>query len=147
VHVFACEGLPPAEIAAQHFMDNILRLNGLSDVIVSDHGAQFSFKLWRRPCSPLMITLSIGYHPQTDRQTHQVNHPFLWFYTLHQWDGWPAGEFAYDKVAHRASPFLLTYGPHLGIWPSDHFRCHGYSFVGRFGLANSFRPRQTSRKA
>jgi IS30 family transposase len=57
------------------YIDNILKLHGVSKSIISDRGAQFVSKFWRSLHQTLKIKLefSSAYHPQTDGQTERVN--------------------------------------------------------------------------
>jgi len=60
---------------AQIFMDNVVRLHGLPQSIVSDWDTIFAsafgkelFNLYR-----IKLALGIAYHPQSDEQTERVN--------------------------------------------------------------------------
>jgi len=57
------------------FLDNIFRLHGLPDSIVSDCGTQFVFSFTRALTDLLGIQqkVSTAFHPQTDGQTERVN--------------------------------------------------------------------------
>jgi len=69
--------------------------------------------------------LSTAYHPQTDRQTEQINQEigiFLRHYINYQQDNWTewlaAAEFQYNDKKHIATehiPFKLNFGQHL-LW-------------------------------
>jgi len=60
---------------ARLFRDNIWKLHGLLESIISDRGAQFAAGIMRELNKRLGIRtkLSTAYHPQTDRQTEQIN--------------------------------------------------------------------------
>ena len=71
--------------------------------------------------------LLMAYHPQTDRQTEQINQEigtFLRHYVNYQQDNWTewlaAAEFQYNDKKHIATgytPFELNFGWHL--WKGD----------------------------
>ena len=57
------------------FMDNIIRLHGVPNDIVSDRGSVFTSAYWTEVCKRLDITrkLSTSFHPQTDgKQNAQI---------------------------------------------------------------------------
>jgi len=60
---------------AQLLYDKVYLLYGLPLQIILDRGVQYSAKLFQKWCKILGIesTISTAYHPQTDRQTEQVN--------------------------------------------------------------------------
>jgi len=64
-----------AEGLARLFRDNIWKLHGLPESIISDRGPQFTAGLMRELNEMLRIKskLSMAFHPQTDRQTEKVN--------------------------------------------------------------------------
>ena len=64
-----------AEGLARLYIDNVFRLHGLPDSIISDCGPQFAADFWRYLCSCLGIAtrLSTAFHPQTDGQTERIN--------------------------------------------------------------------------
>jgi len=64
-----------AEELAQLFRDNIWKLHGLPDSIISDRGPQFVAGIMRELNRMLRIEmkLSTAFHPQTDGQTEQMN--------------------------------------------------------------------------
>ena len=57
------------------YFDNIFRLHGLPDSLVSDCGTQFTSGFSRALCKWVGITqnLSTSFHPQTDGQIERVN--------------------------------------------------------------------------
>ena len=64
-----------ASTIAQAFLDNVVKLHGLPNSIISDRDTVFVshfstqlFKLYK-----VNLTLSTAYHPQTDGQTERVN--------------------------------------------------------------------------
>jgi len=60
---------------ARLFRDNMWRLHRLLESVVSDRGLQFAADLIRELNRMLGIQtkLSTAFHPQTDRQTKQMN--------------------------------------------------------------------------
>ena len=60
---------------ARLFRDNMWKLHGLPESVVSDRGPQFVAKLTKELNKILGIEtrLSTVFHPQTDRQTEQMN--------------------------------------------------------------------------
>jgi len=60
---------------ARLFLDNIFKLHGLPDSIVSDRGTQF-VSIFTRSLTDLLAIqqkVSTAFHPQTDGQTERVN--------------------------------------------------------------------------
>jgi transposase InsO family protein len=64
-----------AEKYAEIYIDQIVRLHGISRTIVSDRGALFVAHFWEQLQKSLRTTVirSSTYHPQTDGQTERVN--------------------------------------------------------------------------
>ena len=64
-----------AEGTAQLFLDNIFRLHGLPDSIVSDRDPRFTGHFMTALCQKMGIhqKLSTAFHPQTDGQTEKMN--------------------------------------------------------------------------
>jgi hypothetical protein len=60
---------------AEVYLDQIVRLHGVPNTIISDRGAQFIARFWEQLQSALGTKLirSSAYHPQTDGQTERVN--------------------------------------------------------------------------
>jgi len=110
------------------FLDNIIRLHGIPDSLVSDRGSIFTSRFWKS-LSKLMglkQRLSTSFHPQTDGQTERMNQTveqYLRIYCNYQQDNWfnllPIAEFAYNNAFQpsiNCSPFYANYGIH----PSFH---------------------------
>ena len=118
-----------AEGLARLFRDNVWKLHGLPESIISDRGPQFAAGLMRELNKMLGIKskLSTAFHPQTDRQTERINQEleqYLRMFIDHRQEQWPewlgTAEFAYNNKAHsstRTSPFKANYGqdPRMGF--------------------------------
>ena len=117
---FRC--LPTASIAADAFINNIFKLHGFPDYIISDRGSQFTSEFWSRLCNLLDIkhSLSTANHPQTDGQTERVNgilEQYLRCFINERQNNWvdllPFAEFAYNNTLQQSinqSPFFANYG-------------------------------------
>ena len=64
-----------AEGLARLFQNNVWKLHGLSESVVSDRGPQFTAELTKELNRMLGIKTKLltVFHPQTDRQTEQIN--------------------------------------------------------------------------
>lgn len=60
---------------AKLFMDNVYKLYGMPQAIVSDRDKIFTSKLWQElfKLSGTELRMSSAYHPQSDGQTERVN--------------------------------------------------------------------------
>ncbi len=67
------KGLPTAMETAEVLFNHVFRNFGIPEDIVSDRGPQFISRVWRAFCSLLGVTISLssGYHPQSNRQTER----------------------------------------------------------------------------
>ena len=65
----------PAKKYAEIYLDQIVRLHGVSKTIISDRGLQFIARFWEQLQESLGTKLirSSAYHPQTDGQTERIN--------------------------------------------------------------------------
>jgi len=114
-----------AEGLARLFQDNVWKLHGLPESVVSDRGPQFAAELTRELNRMLGIKtkLSMAFHPQTDRQMERMNQEleqYLRFFIEHRQKDWPewlvAAEFAINNKVHTATkvlPFMANYGKEL----------------------------------
>ena len=75
IHVIPTNGTVSSEGVARLFWDNVWKLHGLPQRVISDRGPQFASKFMKALNQLLGITtaLSTAYHPQTDGQTERVN--------------------------------------------------------------------------
>jgi hypothetical protein len=121
-HFVPCSTTIDAEGLAELSLSNIFRLHGLPETIVSDHGPQFSSRLWKHLCHALKIEpcLSTAFYPETDSQTEHTNaimEQYLRAYVNYQQDNWvwflPMAEFAANNHISETtsiSPFFANYG-------------------------------------
>jgi len=118
-----------AEGLARLFRDNVWKLHGLPEIVISDRGLQFAAELTKELNKMLGMEtkLSMAYHPQTDSQTERTNQEleqYLRMYVNHRqnnWSEWLAmAEFAFNNKVHTATkmlPFKVNYGrePRMGF--------------------------------
>ena len=118
-----------AEGLAQLFRDNIWKLHGLPDSIISDRGPQFAVGVMKELNRILGIEtkLSTAFHPQTDDQTERMNQELEQYLRMlidHQQEQWlewlGMAEFAYNNKVHagtKVSPFKANSGqdPRMGF--------------------------------
>ena len=113
------------ERLARLFRDNVWKLHRLPESMVLDRGLQFIVELTKELNRMLEIEmrLSIAFHPQTDRQTEQMNQEleqYLWFFVNHRQKDWPEqlalAEFVVNNKVYSATkifPFIANYGREL----------------------------------
>ena len=114
-----------AEGLVRLFRDNVWKLHGLPESVVSDRGLQFAAELTKELNRMLGIKtkLSTAFHPQTDGQTERMNQEveqYLRFFIEHRQKDWPEWlameEFAINNKVHTAtkvSPFMVNHGKEL----------------------------------
>ncbi|KAK3555306.1 hypothetical protein QTP86_014893, partial [Hemibagrus guttatus] len=75
VHFVPPSHLPSAKETALLFVQHVFRLHGIPSDIVSDIGPQFTAQFWTEFCRLLGISISLssGYHPQSNGQTKHMN--------------------------------------------------------------------------
>jgi len=114
---------------AQLFRDNVWKLHGLPESIISDRGLQFVAGVMRELNAMLGIDskLSTAFHPQTDGQTERMNQEleqYLRMFIDHRQEQWPEWlgtvEFVYNNKVHtgtKVSPFKANNGqdPRMGF--------------------------------
>jgi len=121
-HFVATTEETSAEGLARLFRDNVWKLHGLPESVVSDRGLQFAAELTKELNRMLRIKtkLSIAFHPQIDGQTERMNQEleqYLQFFVDHRQRDWPewlaSAEFAVNNKTHtttKVSPFMANYG-------------------------------------
>src|SRR5882762_3308185 len=142
-HIMPTTSLVMAEGVARLFLDNVWKLHGLPEKVLSDRGPQFASKVMREINRLLGIktATSMAFHPQTDGQTEQINQEieqYLRLFVNHQqtdWMNWlPMAEFAYNnrvQASTKYSPFMLNMGqnPRMGHEPRKNM---GIELVEKF---------------
>src|SRR3981189_203103 len=133
IHTIPTHAGITAEGVAHLLKDNVWKLHGLPEKVISDRGAQFSSQVMCALNNMLGITTatSTAYHPQTDGQTERINQEieqYLRLFINHRqtdWVNWlPMAEFSYNNRVHSAtkySPFMLNFGqdPRMGHEPRN----------------------------
>jgi transposase InsO family protein len=128
-HFIAAHKTDTSPDLARQFLDNIFRIHGIPEDIVSDRGATFTSRFWRDFLAMLRVqpNLSTAFHPETDGQTERINQTiehYLRNYCDHLQTNWsellPIAEFSYNSTFHSAigmSPFFanLGYHPRLSV--------------------------------
>ena len=121
-HFVATTEETSAEGLARLFRDNIWKLHGLPESIISDRRPQFAAELMKELNRMLGIEmwLSTVFHPQTDGQTEQMNQEleqYLRFFVEHRQKDWlewlASAEFVVNNKVHtttKVSPFMANYG-------------------------------------
>jgi hypothetical protein len=126
-----CKGTCNAGELARLFRDNIWKLYGLPETVVSDRGTQFISTFWKHLCQILdtRAQLSTAYHPESDGQTERMNailEQYLRAYVSYLQDDWAewlaSAEFAGNSQVSettKVSPFFALYGfePRFGFEP------------------------------
>jgi hypothetical protein len=121
-HFIAIKRPATASAVADIFFDQVVRLHGVPESIVSDRDPVFTSTFWQNlfKCCGTKLLTSSSYHPQTDGQTEVVNRTIEMYLrclaterpsTWVQWLPW--AEFCYNSSYHlalRMTPFELVYG-------------------------------------
>jgi len=114
-----------AEELVRLFRDNMWKLHGLPESVVSNRGPQFVAELMKELNRMLGIEtkLSTTFYPQTDGQMEQMNQEleqYLQFFVEHRQRDWPewlaTAEFVVNNktyTATKVSPFMANYGREL----------------------------------
>lgn len=74
-HFIPLNKLPSSKETANALVHQVFPLHGIPTDIVSDRGPHFLYEVWKAFCAALgaTISLSSGYHPQTNGQTERTN--------------------------------------------------------------------------
>uniref|UniRef100_A0A3P9KUB3 Gypsy retrotransposon integrase-like protein 1 n=1 Tax=Oryzias latipes TaxID=8090 RepID=A0A3P9KUB3_ORYLA len=122
VHFIALPKLPSAKEMAEVLLQHVFCLHGIPRDIISDRGPQFTLRFWSEFCRLLNVSVSLssGFHPQSNGQTERLNQQLETSLRLlcgsnpSTWSGnlvW--AEFAHNSLpssATRLSPFQIVYG-------------------------------------
>jgi hypothetical protein len=131
-HFFATKHPYTTQTIAQLFFDNVVKLHGLPQAVVTDREPIFLSKFWQGlfKLYEVKLAMSSAYHPQTDGQSERVNQCLEMYLrcAIHdspkQWKKWlPLAELWYNSSFHSSlgcSPFkaLYAYEPNLTLAPS-----------------------------
>ena len=121
-HFIPCHKEQSAEDVAKILRREIIRLHGVSEVIVSDRDPKLvgAYMQDLFKCLGVKHTPSTAFRPQTDGQTERMNRviqEMLRNYVSPMHDDWDEyldlAEFAYNNAYHesiKTTPFRLTYG-------------------------------------
>lgn len=111
-----------ASSVAKLFFDNIYKLHGVPDYVVSDRDKVFTRTFWQElfKLSKVSLCMSSSYRPQSDGQTERVNQCMETFLRCFahacpsKWLDWlPSAELWYNSSPHSAigrAPFEALYG-------------------------------------
>lgn len=121
-----------AETVAKLFLDNIYKLHGMLQSIVTDRDKIFTSEFWQGLFKQIRakLQLSSAYHPQIDGQTEKLNQCLemylrcMVFKQPRQWSKWNnLAEWRYNTTLHtsiKMTPFEALYGiqpPRLALGP------------------------------
>lgn len=121
-HFIPCQDTINTAQLIRLFQDNIFRLHGYPQTIVSDRGTLFTSKYWQMFAKTMKSkhNLSTAHHQQTDGITERVIQTlkqYLRMYINYRMNDWSeflsSAEFAYNNSPHSTtsiSPFKATYG-------------------------------------
>ena len=121
-HVIALGHPYTAASVARAFFNDIVRLHGFPQSIVSDRDPVFTGHVWRDlfKHAGVKLKMSTAFHPQTDGQSEAVNKTISMYLRCitgdrpQAWLDWlPWAEYVYNSSYHsalRTSPFQVVYG-------------------------------------
>jgi hypothetical protein len=120
-HFFPCHKTYDASKVAALFLQEVVRLQGIPVLIVSDRDVKFVSYFWKTLWAKLGIKLmfSSAFHPQTDGQTEVTNRSLgnllRCLVTNHvtSWDIVPHAEFSFNNSVNRSTGctlFEVVYG-------------------------------------
>ena len=145
VHLIPTTVKVTATEVAKIFMQEVVRLHGMPESIVSDRDSKFTSKFWRELHRALGIKLlmSTAFHPQTDGATERANRSIgqiLRSVVSNDQSNWaercPMVEFAINSSVSSTTgytPFELNYGvtPVMGITGKEHSPYKGIQAFAR----------------
>jgi hypothetical protein len=118
----ACRKTSDAPGFARRFIDDIVRLHGVPQQVVSDRDVRFTADYWREVARILdtKLLMSTAFHPETDGLSENSNKMvvcYLHGFATHNqanWDDYlPQAEYAYNSSVHcstKMTPFELDLG-------------------------------------
>jgi hypothetical protein len=111
-----------ATMVARAFFNNVVRLHGILNSVVSDRDSIFTSNFWKDlfMLVGVKLFLSSAFHPQSDSQSEVTNKMITMYLRClvgdrpHQWLQWLSwAEFCYNtafQASIRTSPFQIVYG-------------------------------------
>jgi hypothetical protein len=123
-HIAPCKKTISAEQFADLYLQNVVRLHGFQESIVSDRDPRWTGDFWRQVCKQFQTKLhfSTAFHPETDGQTERMNRTVeetLRHYVSPNHTDWdnhlPMIEFAINnalQLATSQTPFYMHTGFH-----------------------------------
>jgi transposase InsO family protein len=124
VHFIPCSGTDTAADVARRVMEDVVRLHGLPEVVVSDRDPKLTSKFWSSLCDRLgtRLAMSCAYRPQTDGKVERANAVLaevLRCFVNARMDDWDehlaAAELAVNSSVSDVTgftPFFANYGFH-----------------------------------
>jgi hypothetical protein len=124
-HFIPCYTTCSAKDIAWYYYNNIVRLHGVPEAIISDRDVRFNNEFWKSLCQQLgtEIRLTSAFHPEADGQTERVNRILIELLrsmvdeAQSDWDDHLSScEIAYNTSVHSGtehSPYYLNTGEEM----------------------------------
>jgi Chromo (CHRromatin Organisation MOdifier) domain len=124
-HIIPCYTTCSAKDIAWYYYNNIVRLHGVPEAIISDRDVRFNNEFWKSLCQQLgtEIRLTSAFHPEADGQTERVNRVLIELLrsmvdeAQSDWDDHLSScEIAYNTSVHSGtqhSPYYLNHGEEM----------------------------------